>query len=412
MNILFVADVSMEEVSGGAERVLTEHASRLAKKGHGVYVITRRLAGHDSPQKTINGVQEFRYEISRSNSLAFLASSILNSRKIYSRLEKEIPFDIINFHQPFSALGIYSKIKNKPVKKVYSSLSLTFEEYETRNPRPASLSGRVLYGWNSRFRKLAEKWLISKCDRIIVLSEFSRDKLLEHYKAAPEKINVIPGGADLDLFAFAEHKDAARKELGLPADKIILLTVRNLVARMGLETLILALKEATRRRPDLLLLIGGEGPLRPALEGLIRRFELEDFIKLTGFIPHDRLPRTFQAADFFILPTKCLEGFGLVTVEAMACGTPVLGTPVGGTIEILRKFHPEFLFKDATPGSLAEGILSTVEYYRDKPDLARRLSRECRAYVEAHYSWETNCSLLEKLLTSMAEAGRTSGRKA
>ena len=92
----------------------------------------------------------------------------------------------------------------------------------------------------------------------------------------------------------------------------------------------------------------------------------------------------YRAASLFVLPTVALEGFGLITVEAFACGTPVLGTPVGAIPEVLRPFDPRLLARDASPDALAEGILRLLE-----SDLKAEFPPEkLRAYVESHYTWQ------------------------
>ena len=117
---------------------------------------------------------------------------------------------------------------------------------------------------------------------------------------------------------------------------------------------------------------------------------------MTGFIPQDILPKYYGASDFFILPTRRLEGFGLVTPESMACGTPVLGTPVGGTREILSDFAQSFLFRDITAEAIAEGIQTAIdEYFIQKKEYEELRSR-CRTYVENRYSWQRHLNKLKK----------------
>jgi len=166
---------------------------------------------------------------------------------------------------------------------------------------------------------------------------------------------------------------------------------------MGLENLICAMKEIVPAAKGIVLVIGGEGELKPKLSQLISDLKLGGAVILKGFIPEAELPSYYQAADYFILPTRCLEGFGLVTVEAMACGTPVIGTPVGGTKEILMKFDPTFLFEDTKAASMTKLILEKIRYYIEYPDDYQELSRRCRAFVEKNYSWEANVNSVEAL---------------
>lgn len=402
MKILFVADVSISDISG-AERFLYEQTSRLAKKGHRVCIMTRKLPAHTSDDEVVNGVHEFRYPINRSNSITFLFSSIRNSIHLFSQLLKEDSFDIISFQQPFSALGINLTPKSRKIKKVYSCHSLAFEEYEVRNPKPSKILPKVSYEINSYFRKHIERYSLSRSHLIVVLSEFTRDKLIKQHKIKPEKIRIVPGGADIDRFKFNVDKYTARKKIGLSKEKFLLFTVRDLEPRMGLENLIYAMKEIVESVKDIYLIIGGEGELKEKLAKLIIKLNLSDFVKLYDFIPEEDLPFYYQSADFFILPTRELEGFGLVTVEAMACGTPVLGTPVGGTKEILGKFNSGFLFKNTTPESMAELILEKYRYYKNKPEEYKKLSQLCRGFIEENYSWERNIHETEVLFARLTQ---------
>jgi glycosyltransferase involved in cell wall biosynthesis len=102
-------------------------------------------------------------------------------------------------------------------------------------------------------------------------------------------------------------------------------------------------------------------------------------------------------ADFFVLPTCELEGFGLVTLEAMASGLPVLGTPIGGTKEILGKFDSNFLFKDTTPECMATLILQNYNKIKERPEDWIKISNRCRRFVETYYSWEKNIDAMEAL---------------
>jgi glycosyltransferase involved in cell wall biosynthesis len=246
-------------------------------------------------------------------------------------------------------------------------------------------------------RRLLEKKVLRKSDHIVVLSEYTKEKLQKAYCLSPAKIHIIPGGVDLNRFRPPEDKQALRTRLGLPNGNFTILTVRNLEPRMGLENLIFAFKKVVEDKSNTLLILGGEGPLAPELKSLAREAGIADLVKFTGFIPEEELSSYYQVADLFVLPTRELEGFGLVTVEALASGLPVLGTPIGGTNEILTLMGPEFLFADSTPESMASLILESMQSWAINPEIYNEVSRKCRKVAENNYSWDTHITKLENL---------------
>lgn len=399
MNILFAVDVSIKKVLGGAERVLYEETTRLAKRGHDVYIITRMLPYHSNDYEVIEGVKEYRYRVNQRNPLAFLFSTILNSRRKFLSLIRETSLDAINYHQPFTAFGISLTKENRRVKKVYTCLSLSFEEYKSRHPEPEHPLALMKHKISSRGMKYIERRSIDRSEKVIVLSEFTKDRLISRYGVDPRSVVIIPGGVDLYRFHPTEDRTKVRKDLSIPLTNFILFTVRNLVPRMGLENLIISMKKVSREARDVYLMVGGEGALKQRLESLILKKGLERSVNLVGFIPEDRLPAYYQMADLFILPTQCLEGFGLVTLEALACGTPVLGTYVGGTVEILSKFNESFLMKGTDPETIANSILWHYRYLKNRPDRLAFISKKCRRYVEENYSWEAHINSLEKVFS-------------
>ena len=410
MNILIVTDVSIAKVIGGAERVLYEQSTRLAERGHRVHILTRRLPEHDIDMEIIQGVREWRFGAPGLNLRPFLKSTFFDCRRLFCHLQKECSFHLLNFHQPFSALGVLCSKDGRRIPKVYTCHSLSFEEFASRSSSPQSTVEWTLYRLQLFARKLTEKTLLGKSDRIVVLSEYTREKIRMVYGLPESKIEIITGAANLNRFRASENRAAIRRQLGIPENCFLLLTIRNLVPRMGLENLILALKLVAKKIKHIFLILGGEGPLAGKLEDMVNEAGLRDFVRFTGFIPEQELPRYYQMADLFVLPTKELEGFGMVTVEALASGLPVLGTPVGGTTEILTHLGPEFLFADSNPTSMADQILKTIKRWEEDPKDYNEISQNCRHIAERYYSWEAHIDRLEDLFHRMANSASNTGK--
>jgi glycosyltransferase involved in cell wall biosynthesis len=397
LNILFVADVSVAGVTSGSERVLYEQSTYLAQRGHEVHLLTRRLPSHDSNEGKIDGVKEWRYSFNQELPYPFLKSIFHNCRSSFNSVQSTSSFHIINFHQPFSAVGVLFSRASRGIPKIYTCHSLSFQEYASQSSSPTNIKEWVSYRMQLLGRKLVEKRVLRKSDRIVILSKYTREKLEKAYGVSPAKISIIPGGVDLNRFKPEENKLEIRRQYGFPEDRFILLTIRNLEPRMGLENLILTMKKVVGEKPDTLLILGGAGPLSQKLRDLARDLGVAESIKFTGYIPEEELPAYYQMTDLFILPTKELEGFGLVTVEALASGLPVLGTPVGGTKEILAHLGPEFLFADSTPSSMARLILKAMQTWATNPESYNQISMKCRKVAEKYYSWNAHINRLENL---------------
>lgn len=398
MNILQVSDVSLSKIIGGAERVLFEQSVRLTRRGHRVFVLTRRLPCHTLEREIIRGAEEWRYPISESNPAAFLYSTCRAGKRMFERLERSVGFDCIHCHQPFSVLGVLLSKRSRKKRKIYTCHSLSFEEFVSRNAQPLSIKVKSIYSLHVLARRFIEQQVLKSSDRILVLSRFTREKVMSAHGVPSSRITALPGGVDILRFHPKRDKRRIREKLGVPVNKVIALTIRNLVPRMGLENLISAIGRIAEQTPKLHLIIGGTGPSENALKKRIQDLRLSETITLAGFIPESDLPDYYRMADMFILPTRELEGFGLVTLEAMASGLPVLGTPVGGTKEILGNIAPEWLFQSTAPKDMAELILKAYQTIRSAPDQWRLLGKRCRLHVETHYNWETHIDALEKLM--------------
>lgn len=231
-------------------------------------------------------------------------------------------------------------------------------------------------------RKRLEQACYQESQQFIVLSRAFQKELHQRYDVPLEKIHVIPGGVDTDRFAVRGSKAEARSHLGWSQDRPIMFVVRRLAKRMGLENLIEAMQEVKRKVPDALLLIAGKGELHDSLAAQIQALDLADHVKLLGFISDDDLPIAYRAANFSIVPTVALEGFGLIVTESLASGTPVLGTPIGGIPEILSPLSPELVFAGTSPEHLSQGIVKALMNLDSLPN-----AEACQSYARTNYDW-------------------------
>ncbi|MCW3134204.1 MAG: glycosyltransferase, partial [Methanophagales archaeon] len=165
----------------------------------------------------------------------------------------------------------------------------------------------------------------------------------------------IPNGFDEKKF-YRMDKDKCREKLNLPQDRKIILTISNLVEVKGHKYSIEAMEKIIKRRKDVLYLIGGSGPLKEKLQNKIDESNLQEYIKLIGFVPDEDLPILVNACDLFVLPSLS-EGNPTVMFECLGCGKPFIGTKVGGIPEIIVSDDYGLLCEPANPKELAEKIL-------------------------------------------------------
>ncbi len=389
--LLVVCDVSPLETHGGAARVIREQSRRLAERGHAVTVFARHPGGEVPLLGALDGVPVFHYEVERKRPLAFAVTSITGARWRFRQALGGREWDAVIFHQPFSAVAVRALVP-AGARRLYVFHSPAGDEYRVRaeqlgGRRPPPGTGLV-----AALLARLERRALGTSARIVVLSEFSRMVLARVHGRLKAPVTTVPGAVDLERFHPPADRAAVRAELGFPAGSTLLLTVRDLQPRMGLDTLLHAL-EAVRPGRRLTCVIGGTGALRPALERLAEHLGLGDIVRFAGFIPEETLPQHYQAADLFVLPTRVLEGFGLVTVEALACATPVVATPVGATPEILGPLDARLLAADNSAPGLAAALAEALPLAADEA-----FRRRCREYVETRYSWERHIDSLEALL--------------
>ncbi len=387
LSILSLQYFCYPDAVGGAWKYTYEVNKRLVERGHQVALIACKPTEDSPDYECLDGIHYYRIDTESSKSVWKLWRSIYKTLKT---IRKRSRIDLVHVHNPLIHFLALLNPVLWGIPKIYHFHSLWYDE--ERINRGLDRAGTV---WNQcaidgtlsqGIRGI--EWLCFASSKVILfLSEYSKRKFLSFYPFRKPSLKVIPGGVDTSWFVPPLQKsDSLKKDLGLPVDRPILFTVRRLVERMGLDNLILAADELVKRNPDckFQILIVGKGPMEEKLRNLIHELGLNERIKLLGALTTKELPDYYRAADAFVLPTRSIEGFGLATVEALSCGLPVFGTPVGGTVEILQAVDERLLFTDITPSAIADGI----ETFLNHPKPFTDLSPACRKLAVERYDWE------------------------
>jgi glycosyltransferase involved in cell wall biosynthesis len=398
LRILCIAQHVYPDSYGGVQRVVHEIATRLAARGHDIDLVGQRGLADSPGVEERDGLTIYRYGTLK-NSERFggrTLTALRGSRGVLASLLAAHRYDIVLPHHffPYYAYARVTGRKNAPeIMTFHASFwqELRFEGAERRVAKPLE---SVLFG---RLARHTEVTCLKRADRVVVLSEFSRDQLASYYPFAEDKVVKIPGGVDLDRFRPSDDRAALRASLDLPAEGAVLLTARRLVPRMGLRNLIEAFAGVRRSNPDIYLIIAGHGRLEGDLRRLASDLGVAEHVRFTGFVADDELVRLYQAADLFVLPTVAFEGFGMVTLEALACGTPAVGTPIGATPEILRPLASQLVLEGTKPKAIDRGIRVMLEWLSDR-DAAAGLRGRCREYALERFGWESAVDSLEALI--------------
>ncbi len=225
-------------------------------------------------------------------------------------------------------------------------------------------------------------------ERAAAVTANSRATAAELAKVAPKvQPIVIPMGVDLARFSPQSERAKALRQNLAPRGPLIL-TAGRFALKKGQAYLLQAMPQIVQRQPEARLALIGFGPLQEALEKEVHSLGLEDRVHFLGKVPHDEMPDYFAAADVFVLPSIVspsgdTEGLGVALLEALAAGTPVVASRVGGIPDIVKDRKTGLLVPEKQPEALAEAILQLLE----QPALSARLAEEGRRHIERHFSW-------------------------
>ncbi|WP_159882549.1 glycosyltransferase family 4 protein [Paenibacillus puerhi] len=389
MNILATGMGWIEHTPGGLNRYFADYLKAMSDYGHEV----KGLMTASGESTTAPGYME---DVIREQApVGTLTRSRAFRQAFAAEMRRKRP-DVYNPHFALYASLITRNLVPDGVPIVTHFHGPWAQEGMVED-RGQKLAQKIRY----QLKKNVELLSYRRSDHFIVLSRYFRDILAHDYGMDARRIHVIPGAVDTGRFKPAADRRLIREELGLREDQPVLFCARRLVPRMGIDHLIRAMVRVKREVPDAVLYIAGSGAMGKQLEQLASELQLEGTVHFLGRVSNEDLVRWYQAADLSIVPTLTLEGFGLVTVEAMACGTPVIGTPYGGTKEILDGLSKELLFADSTPEAMAEKLCSVLQ---GRTAIPSRL--ECLDYVQRHYTWDRVASAVTQVFEQASELGK------
>lgn len=256
---------------------------------------------------------------------------------------------------------------------------------------PAPLSS----GLDTEYERLRH-FLLRQVDTFLPVSHYTAELLHDRGVPSP-RVHVVPNGTDPERFR-PQDGSPLRQRLGL-SDQPLLLTVGRLVPRKGIDTVLQALPSIAERCPEVAYVVAGTGPDQSRLEGLADHLGVRDRVRFVGDVDHDRLPLYYSAADLFVMPARedppDVEGFGLVFLEANACGTPVIGARSGGIPDAVRDEETGLLVPPDAPDAFAEAALRILT----DPDRAETLGQQGRHRVVNEANWDHIADHIHDLLT-------------
>lgn len=341
--------------TGGLNVYVREMTRELAERGHHVDIFTRRAG--DVPElepPVVDGHPHARLVHIPAGPPAYVEKSELPQyldefeQGVLAFAEREgITYDVVHSHYWLS--GVIGARLRERWDVPHVTMFHTLGEVKSRSR---------ISEWEPDERIQAEEMIVQQADQIVAAGRDERELLMRLYGARSESISVVPCGVNLDLF-HPIPQDAARRELGLPNDDRILLFVGRIEPLKGIDILLGAATQIEDERDCRVLVIGGDNSAQEGemahLRNLASRLGIADRVTFLGAVDHERLPYFYSAADVCVVPSF-YESFGLVALEAMACGTPVVASRVGGLAGTVRDSETGYLIPWRCPEPFAERI--------------------------------------------------------
>lgn len=390
--------VEIGKEEAGGQNVYVRHVGEaLAQQGWHVDMFTRkasaeqpRIVEHGPHCRTIRltaGPEEF---IPRDEIFGYAGTFV--EELIKFQLQTGIKYPLVHTNYWISSwVGMELK-KHQPLKQVHTYHSLGAVKYKSITTIPMIASTRLA----------VEKTLLETAERVVATSPQEQDHM-RSLVSTRGNIDIIPCGTDIYRYGSVD-KQAARAKLGIEPDALTVFYVGRFDPRKGIETLVRAVGQSKLRgNKTLKLIIGGgsrpgqsDGNERERIEGIVAELGMSDFTIFPGRIGDDILTAYYTAADVCVVPSH-YEPFGLVAIEAMACGTPVVASDVGGL---------QFTVVPEQTGLLAApkdevAFADAIDRILSNPDWRNQLGKQARMRVEEKFSWDGVAHQLSDLYTKL-----------
>jgi len=358
-------------VVGGIARHCEGLAKALVQQGHEVHVFTLDFPGAPDYEEYAGiRIYRTRSEVGHPN---FLTWVLLFNHYIEKRMadtSKLVDFDVLHVHDWLtSPVGVaFKHFARKPL--VFTAHSTEHGRSGLHIPDSFTIDG-------------LEWWSTYEASRIIVTSGSMKGEVCGHFHVSDSKVEIIPNAIDPSAYEGSVDRGAVRARWGIQPHEKLVLCVGRLVPQKGIEYLIHSVPIVTRRRPEAKFIIVGDGWYRDHLEYLANTSGQRWRITFTGFISDWDLIALTKSADVMVVPSV-YEPFGIVALEGMAAGAPVVTSQVGGLTEFVEHDRTGIFVYPRNPESIAWGI----DRILSNPGHADWLVKNAREVVHRTYSWE------------------------
>ena len=361
---------------GGVERRILETTKRLQTQAD-ITVYSGTKAGFKEPT-TINGV---RFVPCYTTDKIFPLDNWFFNRSL-SKKASNINADVYEAHS-VSGYGFPKRLKKLGINKpfIHTIHGVLADEYEqTKKNGHTPVRGRIANHFMHKLAKLEEE-TAHNAKLIVTISNYSLEKIQNHYGIEQSKVRVVPNGVDVEKFKPMEDPAAVKRQFGLGNEPCVLF-VGSLIPRKGLPFLVEAAKKIIKENAQTKFLIVGDGPLKNQLADSLETANLSGNFKFLGNLKEDSLLAVYNCADVFVLPSL-QEGQGIVLLEAQASGKPVVAFDVGGVNEAVRNGETGLLVKRGSSDELADALLRLLS---DKP-LREKMGANGRGFVAENFTW-------------------------